>query len=49
MNGCCTITGWFTIIGTKKDYIKSYYNNELVFYMNTRPFGIDIYGNKVGE
>lgn len=37
----------YGFIGTNNDYMKLYYNNELIYYVNTKPLGLDIYSNKL--
>lgn len=37
----------YGFIGTNNDYMKLYYNNELIYYINTKSLGLDIYGNKL--
>lgn len=39
----------YGVIGKNNDYMKLYYNGELFYYINTRVFGLDIYGNKLNE
>lgn len=44
---CLTKNTSYGLIGTNNDYMKLYYNNELIYYVNTKPLGLDIYGNKL--
>lgn len=37
----------YGFIGMNNNYMKLYYNNELIYYVNTKPLGLDIYGNKL--
>lgn len=37
----------YGLIGMNNDYMKLYYNNELIYYVNTKPLGLDIYDNKL--
>lgn len=37
----------YGLIGTNNDYMRLYHNNELIYYVNTKPLGLDIYGNKL--
>ena len=39
----------YGLIGTNNDYMKLYYNGELIYYINTKLLGIDIYGNELME
>lgn len=44
---CLTKNTSYGLIGTNNDYMRLYYNNELIYYVNTTPLGLDIYGNKL--
>ena len=39
----------YGFIGINDDYMKLYYNDELIYYINTKPLGLNVFGNKLKE
>lgn len=46
---CLTKNTSYGLIGKNDDYMRLYYNNELIYYVNAKPLGLDIYGNELKE